>query len=229
NYINWLALFIPPIFLFVIVLWAILIILFPLEKLNSTNILNSINESLKGMGRLNTKERKMLIIMSITILLWSFEFFHNIPITTIGILGAMLTVLPKAGVWQWDEARKKINWDFLIFISVNLSIANMLIDSGTLNWAASIIISVSSFFKYNILFLLFFLTCILFLRSFFASVFGFIAIVVPISYLIGDSIYGISPTVLSMASYFIGLPGFFFIPQSSVNILTYDWGFYRQS
>lgn len=227
TYILWAILFAPPILLFVLLLWGAFLRLYPLEKLDKQKVLDYINEELTKFGRLTVAEIKMLVIISVTVFLWISEPYHGYSVSMIGMAGAVMTMLPVVGIWTWQEAKKEIEWDFLIFFAVSLTIAHMLINSGALEWLASTVVK-NTMFLHPSIFIVVFGTVAVALRIIFMNLLGYMSIMLPLALMIGDQIYGMSPILLAMVVLLAGTPGFFLITQSPTNLISYQHGYYTE-
>ncbi len=227
NYLKWFLLFAPPIFLFIIILWLILKLLFPLENVDGNEIISYIDERLSGLGALKKSEYKMILIIGVTVLLWMLEPLHGYSIPQIGMLGAILTMLPYIGLWDWEIAKTKIDWDMILFFASTLMLSNILITTGSIDWFASEITSIISSSS-SILILVIMVIIVAFLRTFFVNILGFMTIVIPLAIIVGQHSGTISPLIMAMAVFLTGVPGFFLITQSPVHMISYSYGYFSE-
>ncbi|UOQ45538.1 DASS family sodium-coupled anion symporter [Halobacillus salinarum] len=225
SYLSWLYYFVPPILLYIVLVWIVFLYTFPPENINRQHLLEFINERLGELGRLSRKEKKVMIIMGLTLVLWATQVLHGYSIPLVGLLGAALTVLPGIGVWNWDEAKKSINWDMMLFFASTLMVSGMLIKTGTINWLADMLIhSLAS--QSGIVVLLALVLCTALIRLIFVNILGFLTIMIPLAINIGENLAGFSPLVVAMAVFLAGIPGFFLITQSPVHLISYSYGYF---
>jgi solute carrier family 13 (sodium-dependent dicarboxylate transporter), member 2/3/5 len=228
NYLTWILLFVPPIIVYVLIMWVAFIFIFPMEKIDSEKVMTNIQDALSKLGKINKKEIKMIGILILTVLLWFTESYHGLSLSVIGFFGAILTMLPGIGIWNWNDGQKEVGWEFLIFIATNLALANVLIEKGALKWISDIIINSISILHEPWHYLVVLAIVTLILRSFFANVFGFVSVMIPLGLIIGESIGGYPPVVYAMVIYLVGLPGYFIVSQGAINLMTFRLGYYQQ-
>lgn len=227
SYFKWLVIFSFPILLFVFILWIVFQVIFPNEKVDEELVKNLIASKKEKLGKWKPEEIRMAFIMGVTLLLWLTQSWHGYSIPLVGMLGAILSMFPSIGVMKWDEAKKGINWDMMIFFAATLMLSNMLIDTGTMdqftNW---LLASFEAFHPIWIVIIFFLLVALA--RIAFVNVLGFLTIMIPLSMNLGDKINGFSSLDLAMGAYLLGVPGFLLITQSPVHLISYSYGHYSQ-
>ncbi|SFP59812.1 SLC13 family permease [Salibacterium halotolerans] len=227
TYVHWLLYLGAPILVFVFLLGGLLELFFPAEKVNHELVKHLLNTKFVQLGAWTWPEIKMTIISGIILLLWMTQSLHDYSIPLVGLLGAVLTVLPYSGVLTWEQAKKGINWDMMIFFAATLMLSNMLISTDTIDIFASYVSSLSNHYPSLILVL----TLIIFtalIRIIFVNVLGFLTIMLPLSVTLGEQITGISPLSLGMAVYLTGVPGFILVTQSPVHLISYSYGYFTE-
>ncbi|WP_200416513.1 SLC13 family permease [Virgibacillus salexigens] len=227
NYLNWILYFAPPIILFAFVLWGIFLFVYPPENIDKELLNQLINSKLRELGEISLSEKKMIVIISITVALWATQQLHHVSIPLIGLLGAVLTITPMVGVWNWNEAKQAIDWDMILFFASTIMVSGMLIDTGTIDLLAKTLMDVLPF-KSSMLIVVALLIFILLLRIIFVNVLGFLTIVLPLALTLGETLPGFSSIVLTMGVFLIGIPGFLLITQSPVHLLTFPYGYYSE-
>ena len=63
---------------------------------------------------------KMMLIIGGTVVLWLLEPLHHFSVPLIGLLGGAATLFPGIGIWKWQDAKQKINWDMILFLPQHL-------------------------------------------------------------------------------------------------------------
>ncbi|WP_163528973.1 SLC13 family permease [Halobacillus ihumii] len=225
NYITWMLYFAPPILVYVVLLWGLFLYYFPPENIKKQHLLQLLNNRLAELGRLSMPEKKVIAIMSLTLVLWATQSLHGFSIPLIGLLGAVLTVLPGIGVWKWEQARTSVNWDMMLFFASTLMVSGMLVKTGTIKWIADFLIE-SMVTQSAMLVVLTLVLCTALIRIIFVNILGFLTIMIPLSIQIGENLAGFSPLVVAMAVFLTGIPGFFLITQSPVNLISYSYGYF---
>lgn len=227
HYLKWILIFGVPIIIFAVLLWIIFILMFPPEKINKELLLNLIDEKITELGRMSVREKKMLGIMAFVLILWITQNAHGYSIPLIGLLGACLTIFPGIGIWKWDQAKKSIDWDIFLFFASTLMVSGMLLKTGTIDWLSGNLnqmLALQTPFKTVLILVL--LTSLM--RVMFVNVLGFLAIMLPLAISLGDVLAGITALTLAKAVFLAGIPGFFFITQSPVHLISYSYGHFSE-
>lgn len=227
NYLNWILLFLPPIFLFIVLLWLLFILIYPPEAIESKVVLNLIDEKMEELGKVTVDEIKVLCIIGLAVTFWITEGFHHFSVPLIALLSASLTVMPVIGIWNWETARKKVDWDMILFFAGTLMVAKMLIETGAVDWIANVI--VLQFTGYSpILLLIFMIVVTALIRIVFVNVLGFLTIMIPIAITVGNNVTGLTSLEIAMAVFLTGVPGFLLITQSPVHLISYSYGHFTE-
>ncbi|WP_233505345.1 SLC13 family permease [Sporosarcina sp. BI001-red] len=227
DYSKWFLYMGPPIIVFILVLYGLFLILFPLEQIDAILLENVIEEKLRGLGKMSRSEWKVLFIISVTVLLWMTEGIHGFPVALVALFGGVLTILPGTGIWAWEAASKKVNWDLIIFFAATLMLSNMLIKTGTVQWFASLLTDTLAEDSY-LLVVLILLGVTALLRLFFVNVLGFLTIILPVAIAIGEAFPTHDPLFLAMGVFLMGIPGFILITQSPIHLISYDYGYFTK-
>lgn len=223
TYFRWILYFGPPIILFIFILWLILNRFFPLVKVDVETVSKFIEDKLKIIGRWRTNEIKIAIIIGGTLALWLTQPLHGYSIPLVGLLGACLSILPKVGVIEWDEAKKGVSWDLMIFFASTLMLSNMLIDTGTIDVFVTFLIKHINGLPTTLVIVGLILFTAL-IRIVFVNVLGFLTIMLPLATSLGNQMPDVSPLILGMVVYLAGVPGFLLITQSPVHLISFSYG-----
>lgn len=227
HYLRWILIFGVPIMIFSLLLWIIFIVMFPPEKINKELLLTLIDKKIADLGKMRAREKKMLGIMAFVLILWITQNLHGYSIPLIGLLGACLTIFPGIGVWRWEQAKQSVDWDIFLFFASTLMVSGMLLSTGTIDWLAKSLnqaLMLQTPFKTVLILVL--LTSLM--RVMFVNVLGFLAIMLPLAISLGDALAGITALTLAMAVFLAGIPGFFFITQSPVHLISYSFGHFTE-
>ncbi|WP_138419569.1 SLC13 family permease [Aquibacillus sediminis] len=225
NYFTWILYLGVPILLFVLLLWGLFLKVFPVEQVDYRLIKKLIDEKIEQNGKWKPREIRMAIIIGSTIFLWLIQPLHHQPLQLIGLLGATFVCLPYIGVMKWEDAKKGINWDMMIFFAATLMLSNMLIDTGALDTATRFLVQNSeNFNQVYIVIGLIVITSIV--RIVFVNVLGFLTIMLPLAITFGEQL-NFSPLVLAMGIYLAGVPGFLLITQSPVHLISYSFRYFK--
>jgi len=225
TYIQWVLFFSLPVLIFVFALWIMTLYMFPVEEIDKAYLVNYIDTKISELGKVSRNEINMLIIIGSVVALWVFHDEFGLSISMIGILGALLTLLPLIGVWDWGEAKNYVNWEMILFFASTLMLSNILIDSGLLTSFARFLMPL--FQDRNIILIVFIIVLVvMLLRIIFVNVLGFLTIMIPLAIKLSEQLSLNDPTLFIMAIFLAGVPGFFLVTQSPSHIISYTYNYF---
>lgn len=227
DYLTWMLMFFPPIILFIFVLWVTLLKLYPPEEIRKNDVMRFIQTEIGRLGKMTATEIKMIIIISVTVVLWIIQPVHGYSISMVGMFGAILTLLPLIGIWDWNKAQKQIDWGMFLFFGSTLILSHLLIETGSLNVVADAFVAAVPF-EGTIAILGLVIIGTMLLRTLFVSVLGFMTIMIPLGLEIGEQLGAISPVLIAMVVFLAGVPGFFLVTQSPVNMIYFTYGAFNK-
>lgn len=228
NYISWFLLIGPLVIIFTFLFWFLIISFFPPENTAKEELKEFLDLKMGELGPMSKSEGKMSLIIVFVVVMWMTHDLHDISISLIGFMGACLTVLPKVGIWDWEEAKGKINWDLIIFFASTLMVSKLLIDTNATMWISNIFVELTSTSGKLVLILLLVLVTIL-LRMVFVNVLGFMTIMIPLAISVGRQVSTIDPLMVALMVFVVGVPGFFFIFQSPVHLISYSYHYFDRN
>jgi len=92
-------------------------IFFPLkkeERLPQTpGGMERLKEELHKLGKMNFQEIKSAVLFISILILWSTDKYHGISPTAVAFLGAIIALMPKIGIVNWNEV--DIPWHLMLF------------------------------------------------------------------------------------------------------------------
>ncbi len=95
-------------------------------------------EELKDMGPMSTREKVMMVVLILMLLLWTTKFIHGIGTTTVALIGVLVLLITKAQTWD-DIIKNEMAWDTLIWLGGLLTMANLLLEYGFIQWFVDIV------------------------------------------------------------------------------------------
>jgi anion transporter len=117
-FFDWMQAAAPVAILIVLIGWFVgTKIFFPLTKEESVpqieGGMNSLKEELHKLGPIKFDEIKAILIFSAIIGFWVTDRIHGISPTAVAFVGAIVALLPKVGVVDWNDV--DIPWHLLLF------------------------------------------------------------------------------------------------------------------
>jgi anion transporter len=94
-----------------------------------------INAQLAEMGPMKGREWRLVIVAAALLFFWSTEdVLHPIDSATITIVAIGLLLLPKVGVFTWNDTKGNVDWGTLVVFGVGISLGTVLLNSGGASW-----------------------------------------------------------------------------------------------
>ncbi|MEH7345770.1 DASS family sodium-coupled anion symporter [Bacillus sp. JJ1532] len=98
-----------------------------------------IASKLAELGKLSTKELKLIIISVFLLFFWSTEgILHPFDSTTVTLIAVAIMLIPGIGIYTWKEVEKKIPWGTLIVFAIGISLGTVLLDTQGASWLSSV-------------------------------------------------------------------------------------------
>jgi anion transporter len=98
-----------------------------------------LNKCLNDLGPMSAREKKVSIIMTLTILLWATDRVHHIEASAISVLSVLMLILPYIGVSTWNELYKKVDWTSILLFGAGISMAEIFTKTGADKWLSKAI------------------------------------------------------------------------------------------
>lgn len=90
-------------------------------------------KELTAMGPMKQREKIMAFVLILLLLLWTTKSLHGLGTTTVALIGVMTLLLFRAQTWD-DIIKNKMAWDTLIWLGGLLTMANLLLEYGFIQW-----------------------------------------------------------------------------------------------
>jgi len=224
-YFTWLKIT-WPVWLFMIpITWVILPKVFPPETANLE--VDQLRIELMELGHLSTQEKKCLVILALTVVLWMTESIHKLPTAVPAILATVLMGLPGIGIIGWDKL-KEIEWGTIIMIGASLSMASALNNSGAANYLAAKLLSfpgLQAGLSNPLLLVVLLIVLTHFYHLLVTNISTVILTLTPIMLQIALKI-GLNPLLVAITINIATLFGFLLIVQTLPSVVTYTTGVY---
>ncbi|MDR7480963.1 MAG: DASS family sodium-coupled anion symporter [Armatimonadota bacterium] len=224
TYLGWMAAFFPPVVGFVLVLWRLLLRVFPPERDDLTGGAAYVRDELRRLGALGATERKMLAVFAGMYVLWIVGPRWQITTAQAGLLGALTLVLPGMRVLSWERALGAVKWNVVILFAVSLTLARALESSGAGAWlAASALGLLARPSPAAVLAVL--APLIVLLRVGFVNNLGMIALGLPLAFALARG-WGLDPVWVGLIVVMTAGPGFLLPTQTPTGMITIGYEYY---
>jgi len=115
-----------------LVIWRLVVWLYPPEKEALQGGVEFLRDSLKKMGAWTPSEKHALFLMSCAIALWATDLIHHISPAVIGIGVGLLAGVPGLGILELEDL-KRLNYLPVFFTATAISMGEVLLRTNALN------------------------------------------------------------------------------------------------
>jgi len=99
---------------------------------------NSLKKQLNDLGKMSSKELRLIIIAVGLLILWSTEgILHPFDSTTVMIVAVAIMLTPNIGIFGWKEVQQKVPWGTLIVFATGISLGTVLLDTEGASWLSA--------------------------------------------------------------------------------------------
>lgn len=228
SYFAWLW-YTFPIWLGMIpVTWWCVRKAFPAEQESYTELASVMREKIQELGPLTREEKRCLLILTITVLLWMSEGWHGLHPSVPALLAVIMMSFPRIGVVAWKEV-VRVDYDMVLLLGATLSLGMVLNKSGAIdvvtNWLAGPWLMSLAGYPLLLILVIIVMTHIYHLGVSNVST----AVVTLLPILIGVALkIGVDPVVLCVLAAVTSLYGFLLVVETIPNVVVHGTGELKQ-
>ena len=139
TFAQWMAVGIPFSFMILPAAWWLMIKVYKPEELDTT-ALQAFIKTLNVPEKLSSKEKKVLIITAVMLVLWiASSWIRAINVMVVALLGCCALFMPKVEVLEWKSFSKSISWDSFFLVGTVLSFGNVMVKNGVSDWILTLL------------------------------------------------------------------------------------------
>jgi len=97
-----------------------------------------LNKCIADLGPMSVKEKRVAVILTLTILMWATDKFHGISATTVSIMSVFVMLFPYIGVTTWKNLCNKVDWTAILMFGAGISLGTVLMKTGAAQWLAKV-------------------------------------------------------------------------------------------
>jgi anion transporter len=129
---QWLLAFLPCVVVTMLVIWRLVLWLYPPEKEALRGGVQFLDDSLQKMGPWTRMEKHALFLMSCAIALWATDLIHHISPAVIGIGVGLLAAVRGVGILELEDL-KRLNYLPVFFTATAISMGEVLLKTNALS------------------------------------------------------------------------------------------------
>ena len=101
----------------------------------------TIRQQLDAIGKMTTKEWKLLVIVLVLLGFWASEkVLHDFDTSSTTIAAIALMLLPRLGVMDWKESQRGFPWGTVVLFAIGISVGTALLRTNAAGWLANLIV-----------------------------------------------------------------------------------------
>lgn len=180
SYVEWLKYLFPYTVAFSVGLYFLVTRMFKFEFPELPGGREYLNKCIGELGPMSGNEKRISIIMAVTILLWSTDHFHHIESSAISVLSVLMMVFPYIGVSNCKDLFKRVDWTTILLFGAGISMAEMFTKTGGAKWLAKVLFIDSGVGNFSVTWLAISIFLLMFIIRFcFTSITSCLAAVTP--------------------------------------------------
>ncbi len=129
---EWMIFGFPLAIILMLVIWKVLELIFPPEVDGIVGGKQTIKSKLDKFGPMTKTEKITGLILLFTIFLWVTTGFTGLDSYSVALIGATLFFV--AGIIDWKDAQKNVDWGIVVFFGGALSLGAALLQTGAAKW-----------------------------------------------------------------------------------------------
>jgi len=137
-FVNWMIFGFPLAIILMLVIWRVLLRIFPPEIDNIKGKDKLVADKLDLIGSMSRDEKISTFILLFAIFLWITAGWTGIDSYSVALIAGVLFII--FGVIDWRDAQKNIDWGLIIFFGGALSLGSALLNTGAAKWLIEYII-----------------------------------------------------------------------------------------
>jgi anion transporter len=134
SWIEWLYYAFPYTLLLGVGLYFLITRMYRFEFAELPGGREYLNQCLHELGPMSRGEKRVAVIMTVTILLWATDKIHHIDASAVSVFAVLMLIMPYLGVSTWNELYKRVDWTSILLFGAGISMAEIFTNTGAARW-----------------------------------------------------------------------------------------------
>jgi sodium-dependent dicarboxylate transporter 2/3/5 len=218
----------PVVFIALPLVWLALQFSFPIKIKDITAAKNEIKNQVASAGKISKNELTVLIILSLTVIMWiifsqpeitnTYGKYYGLAV--VAVIGGILLFF--TGLLNWKDVEKRVPWGIILLYGGAITLGLGIEKSGAGNWIANGLFSISGDNLFILILAIILITVIL---TNIMSNIAAVAILLPIGISVANNLQ-INPLLTAMIIALSGGLAFMFVISTPGNAITYSSGYF---
>lgn len=233
TFIDWMIIGFPAAILMIPFAWGILLLFFPLEKVDIALAEDDFRKKVGELGQVKRDEIFTLLISALTIALWICEPFiqkwtggkvNYLGISFVAIACACLFFIPGLTNLTWKKAEAEIGWGGIVLIASGLALGMAVYNTGAAAWLAQVCFSkIGALHPLAIIFVV--VLGVSIIKAMFSSNTATGIIMVPLLIALAKNIH-IDPVLVAIPAGTTASLAFLLVTSTPTNVIPYSTGYF---
>ncbi len=223
NFLRWMELSLPLVLLSILLVWGMLVLIFPPEMKRIKTIPQVLEDELGGLPPVTG--RNLLVSLTLLLIIASFIILPSlfgVDLTLIALIGGVAIFL--VGGMRWEDVESRIPWGIILLYGGAITLGVHLIESGGASFLADRIVDITGGSPFLSILLVVILTKLL---TEFMSNTAAVSVLLPI----GSAVFLAAGLPVEMGAMLVGLSGglaFMFLISTPGNLISFTSGYFSQ-
>lgn len=134
TFLNWMIMALPMVILMVPICWLTIVNIYKPEPIRRADTI-SIHNEVAELGPMSAREKKVLWIISIMLVLWiASTWVPALDTTMVALAGLIAMFMPGIEVISWDEFVSGVSWNIVMLIGGVQALAAGILNNGAAEW-----------------------------------------------------------------------------------------------
>lgn len=137
-YVDWLIYNFPLSLAMGVVLYFVMTRMHKFEFQELPGGKEYLDKCVAELGPMSNAEKRVAVMLVLTILMWATDKFHGIDASTVSIMSVFVMLFPYIGVATWKQLYGKVDWTAILMFGAGISLGTVLMSTQAAKWLAQV-------------------------------------------------------------------------------------------